>query len=110
MKRILHKLKISEVSLVDRPANKLARVAIMKRDGDDMTETEQEYLSDASPKEKATYLAASPAERKRILAQDAADDADEAGTAKRGKITKAEAEMEWCEARDAYLRVPSRSW
>jgi hypothetical protein len=38
MKRILRKLVIDEVSLVDKPANKLARVAIMKRDGDDMSQ------------------------------------------------------------------------
>ena len=71
---ILRKISIAEISAVDRPANR-TRIAIMKRDGDDMTETEQEYLSNASPKEKAAYLAADAAGRKKILAQDAAADA-----------------------------------
>jgi hypothetical protein len=97
--RILRKLTIADISAVDRPANKFARAIIMKREGDaTMTETEQQYLSDATPKEKATYLAASPAERKRILAQDAADDANEAST------TKHIAEKNWNESRDAYLK------
>jgi hypothetical protein len=96
--RILRKLVIEDISAVDRPANKFARAIIMKREGDStMTETEQQHLSDATPKEKADYLAASAAERKRILAQDAADDADEASN-------KAVAEKNWNEARDAYLK------
>jgi hypothetical protein len=97
-RRILHKLVIADVSTVDRPANKHARAIIIKRDtGDDiMTDTEQEYLAECSPKEKANYLAASPADRKKIIAADA-NDAEDAST-------KHIAEKNWNEARDAYLQ------
>jgi hypothetical protein len=97
--RILRKISIAEISAVDRPANR-EQIAIMKRDGDDMTETEKEYLSDASPKEKATYLAADAAGRKKILAQDAADDANDA--ASKRVITKADGNAAWDRALQAY--------
>jgi hypothetical protein len=98
--RILRKISIAEISAVDRPANR-ARIAIMKRDGDTMTETEQEYLSDASPQEKKDYFAADAAGRKKILAQDAADDANDAASTKR-LITKADGNAAWDRALQAY--------
>jgi hypothetical protein len=99
---ILRKLVIEDISAVDRPANKLARATIMKRDTMEvtkMTDTEQEYLAECSPKEKADYLAASPADRKKIIAADA-NDAEDASTTKR--FTKAEANAEWDRALEAY--------
>jgi hypothetical protein len=101
---ILRKLVIEDISAVDRPANKLARATIMKRDTMEvtkMTDTEQEYLAECSPKEKADYLAASPADRKKIIAADA-NDAEDTSTTKRLKFTKAEANAEWDRALEAY--------
>ena len=101
---ILRKLVIEDISAVDRPANKLARATIMKRDTMEvtkMTDTEQEYLAECSPKEKADYLAASPADRKKIIAADA-NDAEDASATKRLKLTKAEANAEWDRALEAY--------
>jgi hypothetical protein len=103
-RRILRSFTIAEVSAVDKAAHRGPRPFMKRDDGDaTMTETEQEYLSDASPKEKAAYLAASPAERKRILAQDAADDADDAASTTK-RFTKADAERTWCSARDEYAK------
>lgn len=48
-----------------------------------LSKPEQDYLSDASPKDKAAYLAADAPGRKKIIAADAADDPDDADTAKR---------------------------
>src|SRR5436309_2915519 len=42
-RRILHKIRLDEISAVDRPAQEFARVTIMKRNGDNMdTELEDE--------------------------------------------------------------------
>jgi hypothetical protein len=98
---ILRKLVIEDISAVDRPANKLARATIMKRDTMEvtkMTDTEQEYLAECSPKEKADYLAASPADRKKIIAADA-NDAEDASTTKRD-----DAEREWKDAQSDYIK------
>jgi hypothetical protein len=84
-RRILHKLVIDEVSLVDKPANRLALIKIAKRDenGDDMTQK---------------------------FGKAAEADWDEAlmAYAVRNKLTKSAATLEFAntiEARDIYKRT-----